>query len=788
MLKYISMVILSAGLLLAAATLSPGQTAATSTAPAENKLRILAPGMYKELADNLISNYTKNRGSLPFAINGCEGEAVAVDQLLAGADVVIWRGKISDKATAAVAIKWGAMQPKFQVLGGRCVVLAVHATSPLKAVTLEQAKSILSGKVNNWKALGGADKPIRRYGTMRPDPMANLINDKLLPTASWAAVTNRKTTSDILDTLSTDPQGFAFIDFTEASTRNNTVRILGIGPADKPVLPTAQSVKDGSYPLAEVVMLYTSNKTSAKGKELADFVLSGECDGICRKMGFVPGLRAVRSDIIATFEKLYGADVKKVAATPEPDDDIALAKEIINAAKTTDLDPDLLTLMCDKAYEVVSNVAGGGPTALSAMQVLMEKLPAARFHCAMQIADMLERMYVADKKPETAEPFLGAAFFAMDLATREGQHQYALELVQKAVTVATETKSSNLEYVKQQASILEARQAVLKELPDLLAKLDTNPADMDSRAKVIWINLVDCDNPSEAAKFLDTNSKSEMLTNIPLVLTPADKLSEESAFTLAEWYLGLADKAGPAGKILMLRRSQAYYQQFFALHKGKDRDSLAVRAELGSKKVDTALEGFEQPKDLARASAQVVKVPLAGDLLPKIDLAAATVAGKFEKAKGGIVPVVDKKEALLALPGDVSVPCDVTVTLQLDKLGGMGVSIPCEQGRINVLFLLDKYCLLYLRPGDKDQKNNVPLKNIPEVGKDIEVRCVAKMKDKQLVVDTYLNGNEVLHWTGSPTQLDGSYSFKTFKGESIGLLFLHGGYVIKSVAVRQDVK
>lgn len=771
---------------LAIAESSPGQNTSTASAPAEKKLRVVAPGIYKELADSLVSNYTSTSGSIPVEFLRIESEAVAVPQVLGGADILIWPGKISDKATLPVAIKWGAIQPKCQVLGGRCVALAVHATNPLKAVTLDQAKTILSGKVNNWKALGGPDKPVRRYGTARPDAMANLVNEKLLSSGSWAPVTYRKTTSDILDVLSTDPQGFAFVDFTEASTRNNTIRILGIGPADKPVLPTAQTVKDGSYPLSEVLMLYTTNKTSPKGKALADFILSGDCDSLCRKMGYVPGLRAVRADVIATFDKLYGADVKKAAATPEPDDDIALAKSIIEAAKTTDLDPDLLTLMCDKAYDVVSNAAGGAPIAMAAMQVLEEKLAERRFHCSERVADLLERAHVADKKPESAEMFLAAALNSMDLGTKEGQHAYVLELGRKALTVATEAKSPNLEYVKLQVGMVEARQAVLEELPGLLAKLDANSNDNASRSRVIWINLVDCDNPAEAARYLDTGSKDEMLTNIPMVMTPAEKLSEEAAFALAEWYLGLADKAGPAGRDLMFRRSQGYYQQYFNLHKGKDKDSLTGRATLGLKKAEANLASYDPPAAMAKQLAAISKPVFNGqDILPKLEMETAVASGKCERTDSGILITDQNNPVTINLPVAACESCEVTMTATIKKAGYIGVSFPVTAGKHADLFLNLTGRIAYIGTNDKDQTKStgtVPL----AVGQDKEYDFRFKLAQKNGKIEATIavDDKAVLSWSGTKEQLADFYQFfSNVHGENVGLLSQSGEIVITHIVV-----
>ena len=47
-----------------------------------------------------------------------------------------------------------------------------------------------------------------------------------------------------------------------------------------------------------------------------------------------------------TFNKLYGDDLKRVAATPSPADDVALAKQLLEAAGKVTNQTAFLTLLC----------------------------------------------------------------------------------------------------------------------------------------------------------------------------------------------------------------------------------------------------------------------------------------------------------------------------------------------------------------------------------------------------------------------------------------------------------
>jgi hypothetical protein len=53
------------------------------------------------------------------------------------------------------------------------------------------------------------------------------------------------------------------------------------------------------------------------------------------------------------FNFLYGNEYKRVTATPDKADDVALAKQLFDAAKARGVQPRLMSVLCDSAFQVV---------------------------------------------------------------------------------------------------------------------------------------------------------------------------------------------------------------------------------------------------------------------------------------------------------------------------------------------------------------------------------------------------------------------------------------------------
>ena len=116
----------------------------------------------------------------------------------------------------------------------------------------------------------------------------------------------KPTSEELLTAVASDPQAVAFVDANEVSSKYGSVKMLAIGAPDKAVLPNAETIKDGSYPYCELLMMYVPSNGKEIARDLAGFIVSGECDSICLNYGFIPGLRPIHKDALQTFENLYG--------------------------------------------------------------------------------------------------------------------------------------------------------------------------------------------------------------------------------------------------------------------------------------------------------------------------------------------------------------------------------------------------------------------------------------------------------------------------------------------------
>lgn len=166
-------------------------------------------------------------------------------------------------------------------IGWGAVGLVANKAIPVDNLTSKQVKEIMTGKIRNWKELGGPDLPVMVVvstpGCACREEFQELLMDKE-PYVSGAIVSPMKTLSDTVKNTQggIGPLATAVID-------KSKVKIIKIDG----VLPTPENVKARKYKVSRQVNLVTKGEAKGKAKEFIDYMLSKEGQELMEKNGFV---------------------------------------------------------------------------------------------------------------------------------------------------------------------------------------------------------------------------------------------------------------------------------------------------------------------------------------------------------------------------------------------------------------------------------------------------------------------------------------------------------------------
>jgi len=107
------------------------------------------------------------------------------------------------------------------------VVPIVHKDNAVGSLTKAQLKDIFTGKVTNWKAVGGADAPIKVVTGTSASGTRGHIGKEVLGGAEWtSAAKEMRTSADELKAVSLDRQAIGAIGEEVVTGSGGAVRVM----------------------------------------------------------------------------------------------------------------------------------------------------------------------------------------------------------------------------------------------------------------------------------------------------------------------------------------------------------------------------------------------------------------------------------------------------------------------------------------------------------------------------------------------------------------------------------
>ena len=163
------------------------------------------------------------------------------------------------------------------------IAVVVSPENPVSDLTIEQIADIYTGKITNWKDVGGNDAAIvligREAGSGTRDGFESITDTK----DACQYRQELTSTGDVITTVSQNPDA---IGYASLAALKNTVKALTVGG----VAPTEETVKDGSYVIQRpfVLVTRTGETLSDNAQKFFDFALSAEAAQYITTAGAVP--------------------------------------------------------------------------------------------------------------------------------------------------------------------------------------------------------------------------------------------------------------------------------------------------------------------------------------------------------------------------------------------------------------------------------------------------------------------------------------------------------------------
>lgn len=180
---------------------------------------------------------------------------------------------------------------EYTPIGTEAFVFFVHKDNPITNLTTEQIKDIYSGKITNWKDVGGKNEKIaafqRNEGSGSQSMLKRFMGDTPIADAPTEMVNDLMAgiIEQVADYKSkTNSIGFSFRYYVEGIIKNPDIKMISIDGA----APTSENIRNGSYPILTPIyaVTYKENQNGNVDK-LLEWILSDEGQYIINETGYV---------------------------------------------------------------------------------------------------------------------------------------------------------------------------------------------------------------------------------------------------------------------------------------------------------------------------------------------------------------------------------------------------------------------------------------------------------------------------------------------------------------------
>ncbi|MDD6698910.1 MAG: phosphate ABC transporter substrate-binding protein [Veillonellaceae bacterium] len=162
-------------------------------------------------------------------------------------------------------------------------VFIVDKANKVDNLTKDQVVGILTGKIQNWKDVGGDDQKITLIHRAKSSGSRATISDVVL---KGAAFTDDAVIQDsngaVRAAIASTPGSIGYVD---APYADDSVKVLKFDGVEY----SAQNIIDGKYPIYGYGHMYTKGEPTGAVKAFIDYILSEEFQSTqVEKLGFIP--------------------------------------------------------------------------------------------------------------------------------------------------------------------------------------------------------------------------------------------------------------------------------------------------------------------------------------------------------------------------------------------------------------------------------------------------------------------------------------------------------------------
>lgn len=260
------------------------RTANTPTTDVEN-IKIKGSETVLPLTQKAAEVYMNSNKEASITVTG-GGSGVGIASLMEGTTDIAQASR-SMKFDEKQKLQDAGKEVKEVVIAYDAMAVIVHPANKVSQLTREQIEGIFTGKIKNWKELGGDDMEIIPYARETSSGTYEFFKESVLQNKNhMTGIMSMPANGAIIQSVGQTNGAIAYVGLAYL---NSNVKALQVSydQGKTFVAPSFENAKNKTYPIVRPLFYYYLGASENKVKSFVDFVLSPEGQDIVKEVGYV---------------------------------------------------------------------------------------------------------------------------------------------------------------------------------------------------------------------------------------------------------------------------------------------------------------------------------------------------------------------------------------------------------------------------------------------------------------------------------------------------------------------
>jgi phosphate transport system substrate-binding protein len=166
------------------------------------------------------------------------------------------------------------------------ITIYLHSSNTISELSIKQLSQIFSGKIKNWKEVGGQDAEIKLYGRENSSGTYVYFKDNVVRGDYAPSCQTLPGTAAVVNAVKKDKYGIGY----GGAAYAEGVKHCKVKKDDGSTayLPTKENIAANTYPISRYLYMYLKSRPTGEIKKYIDWILSEEGQKVVTEVGYFP--------------------------------------------------------------------------------------------------------------------------------------------------------------------------------------------------------------------------------------------------------------------------------------------------------------------------------------------------------------------------------------------------------------------------------------------------------------------------------------------------------------------